>query len=248
MEPPTRRARRTRHAGPALGIALAATLVLGIAWTGRFLAARDPLRRSRAAAEATGAYAVVGTTRASADAGIAEYRVGGTGMVDGPLTLTIRSAASDAATATYRIAWPDVRLNGSDGEAGDAPIPAPNPHALALVLPVGDPLALLATGHAAEVGGLEAVDGLPCRRVDFLVGAQRYLAWRKAHPGNLPANADSGGLDKLRGGGTLWVDPATDLPCRIAARLELQRLGGEQPGVGEVDWVYDDWGAAGETR
>jgi hypothetical protein len=220
-----------------LAVALAAAILLGIALAARLAASRDPLRRAWSAAGIAGTYAFEGTTRATTEAGSAEYAVAGTGETDGTLLIAVRPAASEGAgvSVTVRIAWPVVE------EPGEL-----DPHALALLLPAGDPLALLATGHGAVGGALEDVGGRACRLVRFHIGAEAYGAWWRAHPHVLPVNADSGGLDKLTGEGTLWQEPDSGLPCRIAARLDLPRLGGDQPGVGEVDWVYREWGERAE--
>jgi hypothetical protein len=232
--PPRRSPNSAR--GVTLAVALAAALLLGIALVAHLAASRDPLRRAWSAAGAAGAYAFEGTTRAATEAGSANYAVAGTGEATGALQVAVRPAAGDSAgvSATYRIAWPVVEGQG-----------APDPHALALILPAGDPLALLATGHGAVGGVVEDVGGRACRRMVFHIGAEAYGAWWRAHPYVLPVNADSGGLDKLTGEGTLWQEPDSGLPCRIAARLDLPRLGGDQPGVGEVDWVYREWGENG---
>ncbi len=230
-----------RWAGPALGLALAAAILAGIALAGRLAAARDPLRRAWSAAQAAGSYAVGGTTRATTEAGVAEHVVTGTGSAAGVLDLVVRPAAGPAASVTYRIAWPAVDVLDGSRDAGTTVF---DPHALALALPAGDPLALLAVGHGAAVGEVEITGGRACRKAAFQIGAEAYEPWWRDHPYLLPANADSGGLHKLSGTGTLWVDPDGGLPCRIAARLDLPRLGGDQPGIGEVDWSYRDWGIA----
>jgi hypothetical protein len=128
---------------------------------------------------------------------------------------------------------------------------------LGALLPAGDPLLLLATAHAPRTGELEPVpvmvrrdtaENVPastasrlCRRVDFLVGARAYATFWQAHPGYLPVNANAGGLWKFGGQGTAWLDPHTDLPCRIQASLSLPRLVDDRPGTAEVDWIYRDW-------
>jgi len=175
------------------------------------------------------------------------------------------------AAVTVHVAWPDVTVVETAGDtvgdgdgmgdsvrvASGGPLDANiagatpetraagaiEPHAIALILPAGDPLALVAVGHGAAAGALEMVDGRACRRVGFLVGARAYAAWWAAHPRVLPVNADAGGIHKFTASATLWQDADTGRPCRVAARLDLPRLAGEQPGVGEVDWLYRDWGA-----
>jgi hypothetical protein len=115
------------------------------------------------------------------------------------------------------------------------------PHALAGLLPAGDPLALLAVAHAPRIGPIEAVDGRDCRRIDFRVGGRAYGAWWRAHPAYWPVNADSGGMETFSAEGSLWASPGSMLPCRIAVRIELPRLAGERPGQGRMDWRYQDW-------
>jgi len=229
-----------RRSSPALGFALAALILLGIALAARLASTRDPLRRAWAAAQGARTYAVKGSTRATTENGSAAHAVAGTGSAAGALVLAVSPAARQAATVTYRIAWPAV-------EVLDEPS-ALDPHALALVLPAGDPLALLAAGHGAALGSVEAVGDRLCRRVDFRVGAEAYANWWQAHQEHLPAGAEGGALHKLTGDGTLWAEPESGLPCRISARLDLPRLGGEQPGVGEVDWSYRDWGRSEDGR
>jgi hypothetical protein len=45
---------------------------------------------------------------------------------------------------------------------------------------------------------------------------------------------------------TLWQDPRTGLPCRLAAELDLPRVAGEQPGRAWLDWTYR-WPSAGPS-
>jgi hypothetical protein len=215
-----------------LGVVLAAAVLLGGLLLARLLAARDPLRQAWSAAAAAGSYRVAGTTHARVGELAATYALSGTGRSDGRLELAIRPPGPEGATTTYDIDWP--RVTGPPGGV--------QPQALALVLPVGDPLALLAVAHAPAAGPLEAAPGELCRRVDFRVGGRAYARWWSDHRRYLPVNADSGGLNTLTGSGTVWLDPRTHRPCRIAARLDLPRLAGEQPGIGEVDWVYSAWG------
>lgn len=224
-----------RLSGPWLGVAIAATGLFLALLLARLVAGRDPLRRAWSAALSAGAYTVAGTTHAQAGRLVAAYALSGTGATDGYLHLAVQAVNARSITTTYDIAWPDVAAS---------PAAVVEPHALALILPVGDPLTLLASAHAPVAGALEPVGERDCRRVDFLVGGRAYAKWWSSHRRYLPANADSGGLNTLTGTGTLWLDPQTGRPCRIAARLNLPRLAGEQPGVGEVDWTYSLWGAA----
>lgn len=224
--------------GPAIGVALAAGMLGLLALAGRQAAARDPLRRAWSAAQAAGLYRVSGTTRAVTADGVAAYAVEGVGTAAGALTLTVR--ADTGPTVTYFVAWPRVTPLAST--AGVASPAAMEPHAVALIFPAGDPLALVATGHGARAAGIASIGGRDCGRVDFLVAAPAYAAWWLRHRAWLPVNADAGGLHKFTAEGTVWLEAGTDRPCRIAARVDLPRLAGEQPGDGEVDWVYAGWG------
>lgn len=230
--------------GPVIGVALAAGMLGLLALAGRQAAARDPLRRAWSAAQAAGVYRVSGTTRAVTADGVAAYAVEGVGTAAGALTLTVRAGAGP--TVTYFIAWPRVTPLAST--AGVASPAAMEPHAVALIFPAGDPLALLATGHGARVAGVESVGGRDCARVDFLVAAPAYAAWWLRHRAWLPVNADAGGLHKFTAEGTVWLEAGTDRPCRVAARVDLPRLAGEQPGGGEVDWAYVGWGERRTSR
>ena len=240
--------------GAAGGVLMAAGAAALVALVGAAALRTLPLARSWRATRAAGAYRVAGLTRAETAAGATTWRVLGRGDTGGALTLTLfageagadlagdaagadGAGAADAAATTWRIRWPEV----SDG-AGRA-LPR---RALGAVLPVGDPLVLVATGHAARVGALEAVGAGACRRVDFRVGARAYGTWWEAHPAFLPVNAEAGGLWTFEGAATAWLDPATGRPCRIAARVDLPRLGDDLPGRGTVDWTYDWDGATAE--
>lgn len=223
---------------PALGRAwpAAAAGALALAALAAALAtfaARDPLRRGWRAA-AGRPYDVAGETRVEHGADTQRYRVAGTGDGAGRLTLALAplAEAHGAApmTATFRIDGPTVVA--ADGVT----VPL---RALGARLPAGDPLVLLATGHAPRPGGLEWVDGRLCRRVDFVVGARAYGTWWEAHPAYLPVNANAGGLWTFDANGTAWLDPATGRPCRIAAALRLPRLVDDSAGRGAVDWTYD---------
>lgn len=217
-------------AWPALALSAAAIAAVGaaLAW----FAARDPLRRGWAAADGR-SYAVAGETSVDIDGRRVRYRVAGSGDGRGALTIDVALLAPDGAapavTATFAIAWPEVRA--ADG------ITLPQ-RALGVRLPVGDPLILLATAHAPRPGGLEPVGERLCRRVDFVLGARAYGTWWEAHPRYLPVNANAGGLWTFEGSGTAWIEPATSLPCRIVAEVALPRLGDDVPGRGEADWVY----------
>ncbi|MEO8083901.1 MAG: hypothetical protein ABI780_08770 [Ardenticatenales bacterium] len=213
-------------AWPALALSAAAIAAVGaaLAW----FAARDPLRRSWAAADGR-AYSVVGGTDVDVDGQRMRYRVEGAGDGRGGLTLRVAPLGHEDDPATFDIAWPEVRA--ADG------ITLPQ-RALGVRLPVGDPLILLATAHAPRPGGLEPVGERLCRRVDFVLGARAYGTWWEAHPRYLPVNANAGGLWTFEGSGTAWIEPATSLPCRIVAEVALPRLGDDVPGRGEADWVY----------
>lgn len=241
-----------RLSGPPLALALAAGMLLALALAGRAAAARSPLLRAWRAAESAGSYRFTGLTRAQVSAGEATYRLSGAAGVAGPISATV--AVGAGSDLHYRIDWPAVQVAQSTDEvsatqASPGPAAEPldwvpiDPQALSLVMPAGDPLALLATGHAPVAGGLEPVGDRDCLRVDFRVGADAYLPWWRRHPGSLPVNADAGGLNKFNATATLWMDPASDLPCRLVARVSLPRLAGEQAGAGEVDWRFSDWGA-----
>lgn len=243
---------RRRLSGPPLALLVAAGALLGLALAGRAAAAQNPLGRAWRAAEAAGRYRFTGFTRAQVSVGEATYRLSGAAAVAGPISATV--AVGAGSDLHYRIDWPAVQVAQAtdDGPAtraspGTAAAPldwvALDPHALSLVMPAGDPLALLATGHAPVSGGLEPVGDRDCLRVDFRVGADAYLPWWRLHPGTLPVNAEAGGLNKFTATATLWMDPASDLPCRLVARVALPRLAGEQAGAGEVDWRFSDWGA-----
>ncbi len=253
----TRDRRRPGARAPAIGLTLAAALLASLALAGRHAACRDPLHRAWSAAQAAGTYHVRGTTRAATAEGTAAYAVAGSGTARGALTLTVRSGAVDdgsgtagrpsppdaaGAAITYAIAWP--RVTPLSPLAGEPAAPM-EPHAVALVFPAGDPLALLAAGHGARAGPAEPVGGRDCARVDFLVAAPAYAAWWLARRDRLPVNADAGGLHKFTAEATVWLAADTGLPCRIAARVDLPRLAGERPGTGEVDWSYEGWGAGG---
>lgn len=230
--------------GGAAALAAAGALAIGAATAAR------PLSRAWSAALAAGDYAFEGTTGARTAEGDRVWSVTGRGNASGPFTATLAPWAGDpgelaepgdpgdpgpptagapAAATTWRIRWPDVV------DAAGRPL---GRRAIGSVLPAGDPLALLAAGHGARLGPLEAVEGRSCRRVDFLVGARAYGTWWEAHPGVLPVNGEAGGLWTFQASATAWLDPRTARPCRIAARVELPRLGDDRAGTGEVDWRY----------
>ena len=191
----------------------------------------------------------------------------GARAADSPTTTTTTGGMPPFPELHLRIAWPDIEANVGPATTAPSDLPRPDlsppeldlpPRTLGALLPAGDPLLLLATGHAPKVGGLEAVprasghegataedltSSRNCRRVDFLVGARAYATFWHRHPGFLPVNANAGGLWKFGGQGTAWLSPTTHLPCRIVATLSLPRLVDDRPGTGEVDWVYADWRA-----
>jgi len=212
-------------------VALAAIAVAGLWLAARLAAARDPGDLAWRAAQAGGAYTITGTTRVEAGLDRAAFVVSGSGEATGVLTVTV-AGPSGAPATRYHIAWPEV--TDAAGRAVEA-------RTLARQLPAGDPLGLLAAAQGATAGPLEAIGGRDCRRVDFRVAGRAYAAWWADHPGVLPVNADAGGLQTFTGRGTLWQDPASGRPCRVAVRLELPRLAGEHPGAGEADWTYGGW-------
>jgi hypothetical protein len=226
--------------GPATAVALAAAGAALAGAAGLWARGQDPLRQATSAASRAESYAFEGTTSWAGEAGTGVYLVAGTGGADGALELGVASStAPPGASVDYRIHWPEV-LDGAG-----RPV---EKFSLGSVLPAGDPLGLVAAGHAAREGAAEHVDGRLCRRVDFLVAAPSYAAWRAAHPRHLPANADRGGLDKLSAEGTLWLDSATRLPCRVRAIVVVPPRAGDPPGEGAVDWTYRAWvPARGET-
>ena len=220
-----------RH--PWFSLALAATLGLAIVSGLALGARRDPLKRAWHSAERTAGYSVHGTTSVNTANAPTAFSVTGLGAATGELTLTLRPLNKDGAPSTeLRIDWPTV----TDGEGA-----AIAPRTLGALLPAGDPLALLASAHAGRAGPIETVNGTPCRRVDFLVGARAYATWWENGRRHLPVNATAGGLWRFEGSGTVWIDEATDRPCRIAAQVDLPRLVGDTPGQGRVDWRYVDW-------
>lgn len=249
--------RRAALAWPA--VAMSALAIAAIAAALMTFAARDPLRRAWRAADGH-AYAVAGTTDVDAGGRRARYRVAGAGDGRGGLTVGIapldqaggevappeaapagasRLALPPAVTATFAIAWPEIRA--ADG------VTVPQ-RALGVRLPVGDPLILLASAHAPRAGALEPVGERLCRRVDFVLGARAYGTWWEAHPRYLPVNANAGGLWTFEGSGTAWLDPTSSRPCRIAADIALPRLGDDTPGRGGVDWVYEWAGGVDVAR
>lgn len=143
-----------------------------------------------------------------------------------------REGAAATAGATWHLRWPDVR----DGAGRSV-----EPRAVAAVLPLGDPLALLAVAHGARSGALERVDGALCRRVDFLVAGRAYQRWWEDHRAFVPFNADAGGMTVFSAEGVVWVHPESGLPCRVRALASLPRTPGEGRGVAEVDWWYGGW-------
>lgn len=235
--PPGRRLVPGR-AWPALAAGLVALAAIALALAA--FAARDPLRRGWRAS-AGQPYRVAGETRVEHGPTTARYRVAGAGDGTGRLTVDIApldagaAGAGAAVTATFRIDGPSVVA--ADGVT----VPL---RALGARLPVGDPLVLLATAHAPRAGGLEAVGARRCRRVDFVVGARAYGRWWEAHAAYLPVNANAGGLWTFDADGTAWLDPATALPCRIAAAVRLPRLVDDSAGRGWADWTYD-WTGGG---
>lgn len=235
-EPPVEREIGDRAAGRAPWRAIGYATLIGLSimaglWA---IARRDPLRHAWRAAEDAADYAFHGSTTVHTRGPTAAYSVTGTGRVIGPITLTIRSFdAIDAPPTELRVDWPAV----ADGAGA-----AIAPRSVGAMLPAGDPLAFLASGHAARRGPVETVDGQPCRRFDFLVGARAYATWWEKRRRLLPVNADAGSLWRFEGSGSAWIDETTHRPCRIAARVKLPRLVNDSPGSGEVDWRYSDWG------
>jgi hypothetical protein len=238
-------------------------------------ARRNPLRRAWNEARSHQSYRIAGESRVSAPAQEATWIVTGQGHPEGSLDLTMQAADSSQGqrALSLTIDWPLVsaRSTSADGTTSTAPqpeIPLPE-RSLGAMLPTGDPLLLLATGHAPRVGDLEPVaigaqrlepppeapemsaadrermrallSSRVCRRVDFLIGARAYTTFWQANPTYLPVNANAGGMWKFGGSGTAWLDEHNALPCRITARLSLPRLVDDRPGTGEVDWVYSDW-------
>jgi hypothetical protein len=220
-----------RARGPWLGVA-AAFAVLAAGLLGLWLLARsDPLHAAWQAASANRAYALTGTVAVAAGEQPAHYAIRGEGSPGGRLALTVSGGAVGAGRA-ITVAWPEVR--GADGAALE-------PRTVAALLPLGDPLALLAAAHGARPLGEEPVGDRLCRRVDFLVGGRAYQAWWERHRQVLPFNADAGGMTTFVARGSAWLDPASGLPCRIRARSDLPRTPGEGRGWAEVDWTYGDW-------
>ncbi len=248
--------------GPWVGVAIAAAAVVGGLALAMAGARRAPLAASWRAVVAAEGYDLSGTTAVALDERVVRYVVHGQGTSAGELRLTVSAAdgtggtggpaggtgpeladapatgsraapdATPEAATTWLIRWPDVR----DG-AGRVI----EPRSLAAVLPLGDPLALLAVAHGQHLGELETVAGATCRRVDFLVAGRAYQRWWEGHRAFLPFNADAGGMTTFAAEGTAWVDPQSRLPCRIRVRSGLPRTPGEGRGTAEVDWQYGGW-------
>lgn len=215
--------------------ALAYALLAGLIGIVALVAAvrGDPLDRAWRAAAASESYRLHGTTLTRSGGVTAAYSVTGVGAPSGALELALRPIDAAAAPPTeLRIDWPSV--TDAAGRAIAARTVGP-------LLPAGDPLLFLATGHGARRGPLETIAGRACRRVDFLVAARAYAAFWERRRSWLPINGSGSGLWRWEGAGSLWLDPATDRPCRIRVRVELPRLVGDAPGEGEADWVYADW-------
>lgn len=207
--------------------ALALTvLALAAAWAGLTLVARgNPLVRATRAAVATGTYTFTGASGSEYGAVDNQYLESGSGVAFGPITVTLGPAPAEP----ILVNWPNVQ------RADGAPVTR---RLLAPAFAAGDPLGLVAVGHAARATGTEDVAGQSCRRIEFLASGGAYIAWWQAHPHVMPVNADAGGMPTFAARGVLWADPATGLPCRIYAELDLPRLAGEQTGTGWVDWTY----------
>ena len=210
----------------------------------------------RAAGAVGGSDAIGTVTRDNLTAG--GYSDTGSGIT------TLDSAITSTGAISFTLAWPTVEvspeLTSSDRPSSGLGAQQSSvstlhgagaqqnrsggldPHALALIFPAGDPLALLPAAHAPAEGGLESVDGRDCRRVEFLVNGLAYVPWWLGHRQYLPVNGNAGPLEKVGGSGTLWLDPSNDRPCRVSVQLALPRLAGDQPGTGEADWSYADWG------
>lgn len=215
--------------------ALAYAVLLGLAVVGGLMLAaqRDPLSRAWQAAEGATGYTVHGTSSTSTAGATTAYSITGVGAASGPLALSVRPmGAVDSPASELRIEWPSVT---------DADGAAIAPRTVGALLPTGDPLAFVASGHAARNGPIEDIDGVPCRRVDFLVGARAYATWWERRRRLLPINASSGGLWRFEGSGSVWIDESTDRPCRISMQVELPRLVGDSPGQGWSDWRYSEW-------
>ena len=219
-----------RWPGLALALLVLAALLAGL----RLAQRRAPLARAWAAVEQAGPLRFEGGSHARAGQLDRRYRLTGESE-GGRLTLALQTGLVAADAPRYRLEWPRAWLVHPEPERLPQEV---EPHALALILPAGDPLALLASAQAQRRGALERVGERRCRRIDFRVGARAYAAWWAAHPAWWPVNADSGGLQHFTAAGSAWIDPSSDLPCRIALRIELPRLAGERAGVGELDWRY----------
>ena len=229
--------------GAAVMLALVPLLVLFFG--SRWVAERDPLRRAWRAAQAAGAYEMHGSSRVIGVGPLPiRWWLSGRGDGAGGLELVARKEArADGAPAQrYLLHWPKAELPSPGTEGREDALVEIDPHALAFLLPAGDPLALLAMGQASRPGSLEQVDGRLCQRVDFRVGGRAYASWWADNPEHWPVNADSGGLPRFTAEASLWMQPEDDLPCRIRVRIDLPRVAGELRGLGEMDWRYDDWG------
>jgi hypothetical protein len=212
----------------------AAAAVLALLLSAAALAgSRSPLARAARAAAAAERYTFSGASGSQYASVVAEYEQAGGGRPFGPFSVTLgadTSALSPTSQAdVVSIDWPRVVR---DGEAVTA-------HSLGVALPAGDPLALVAAGHAPRATRTDEIGGRQCRRVEFMTAGRAYVAWRADHPGVMPVNADAGGLPKFAARGVMWQDHETGLPCRIWAELDLPRLAGEQAGTGWVDWEYE---------
>jgi hypothetical protein len=212
---------RVRLAAVAAGVVtLAALAVLGL-----LAARRNPLAAATRAVERADHYTFDGASGSQWASVVQEYEQAGGGRPFSQFTVTLGADGDQ----TLSVDWPDVAWDGE-------PVAA---RGIGPMLPAGDPLALVAAGHAARATRTDELGGRQCERVEFLTAGRAYVDWLRRHPGAMPVNADAGGLPKFSARGVLWRDRVTDLPCRIWAELELPRLAGEQPGRGWVDWEYE---------
>lgn len=209
--------------GPWVALLLCVVILVAGATALVIAQRREPLARAWRAIQAATDYSVSGMTTTRWGADSRRLAIRGAGQTTGRLEL------GPAGEPRLTLAWPEVRA--ADGQALE-------PRAVAAILPLGDPLVLLATAHGAESGGMEWVAGRACRRVDFLVGGRAYQTWWQRHRSYLPFNADAGGMTTFSARGVVWLDPATDLPCRIQAQADMPRTPGELRGTAAVDWLY----------
>jgi hypothetical protein len=205
-------------------VGLALLLLLAGAALLRWATGGAPLAEAWQAVQSRAGYTFAGSTVRTLEGQTTRQLVRGRGEAGGRLVL------DDGRGGTIEVAWPAVRSSAG------APL---EPRALAALVPLGDPLAYLAVAHGAAAAGLEPVGERSCRRVDFLVGGRAYQAWWQRHPAYLPFNGDAGGMTTFSAQGAAWLDPATDLPCRIRLRADLPRTPGEGRGTAEVDWEYE---------